>query len=599
MRDSASYFKMIKIQSRGERGRGPEAPGAGLGLARCAPLRAPGAACSGLAAPASPPGPGTLRGSRCTVPAASTGPALPKTWELDAGLFLEGNPRPARVPAPGGSRAACGAKDTPRGRSSAPCLQRQPGCPASAGRGRGPGRKKLASAPSSKARGHAGPLLGGGWPPVPASSWPSGAGLCPRASLPAPGRTQAASGHIPGGRAAAVAAPDRFLLPSAAAPPAREEACGPKGVWRGVWGEAERVPATGLSSASWGVGVGRAGPPGLAARTGGGGRGPLLSGISSPQLGQDFSLAERPAGRPWGAAAGLFFPRLWGSGRAGCSQGLLSRYPTLQTAARLTTKAQESRSKASQRARLWVRGCLGVLQERRRRVLAFGGDSAQGAELRAPGAARGPEGTRGVPGCPAGLKAMRSGPGRSLPRRARRRWARWSAGRGGKAAGRGGDLWAFQASRCLLGPPIVSPASQWAAAAAVPAPAAARTGARARGGAGPPSAVRPSARASCVLCAPSVGSRPSTLGVPPCARPAPRALRVPASQRRARGLPWRPLLLRCRAPGSARLARPAPRRPGRTHSGPFFPAPRNHMANPRRHSSPRSLRRRMPRNRGQ
>lgn len=440
---------------------------------------------------------------------------------------------------------------------------------------------------------------GGGWPPVPASSWPSGAGLCPRASLPAPGRTQAASGHIPGGRAAAVAAPDRFLLPSAAAPPAREEACGPKGVWRGVWGEAERVPATGLSSASWGVGVGRAGPPGLAARTGGGGRGPLLSGISSPQLGQDFSLAERPAGRPWGAAAGLFFPRLWGSGRAGCSQGLLSRYPTLQTAARLTTKAQESRSKASQRARLWVRGCLGVLQERRRRVLAFGGDSAQGAELRAPGAARGPEGTRGVPGCPAGLKAMRSGPGRSLPRRARRRWARWSAGRGGKAAGRGGDLWAFQASRCLLGPPIVSPASQWAAAAAVPAPAAARTGARARGGAGPPSAVRPSARASCVLCAPSVGSRPSTLGVPPCARPAPRALRVPASQRRARGLPWRPLLLRCRAPGSARLARPAPRRPGRTHSGPFFPAPRNHMANPRRHSSPRSLRRRMPRNRGQ
>lgn len=37
---------------------------------------------------------------------------------------------------------------------------------------------------------------------------------------------------------------------------------------------------------------------------------------------------------------------------------------------------------------------------------------------------------------------------------------------------------------------------------------------------------------------------------------------------------------------SAGLARPAPPRPGRTHRGPFFWAPRNHMSNPRRRSSP-------------
>lgn len=39
-----------------------------------------------------PPGPGMWHLSGCTPQAASTGLALPRTWELNAHLFLEENP---------------------------------------------------------------------------------------------------------------------------------------------------------------------------------------------------------------------------------------------------------------------------------------------------------------------------------------------------------------------------------------------------------------------------------------------------------------------------------------------------------------------------
>lgn len=63
---------------------------------------------------------------------------------------------------------------------------------------------------------------------------------------------------------------------------------------------------------------------------------------------------------------------------------------------------------------------------------------------------------------------------RASPSRPKQRSAGRSSGRGGKAAGPGGDLWAFQASRCLLGPLIVSRASQWGCGSRRASPAAPR-----------------------------------------------------------------------------------------------------------------------------
>ena len=211
------------------------------------------------------------------------------------------------------------------------------------------------------------------------------------------------------------------------------------------------------------------------------------------------------------------------------------------------------------------------------------------------GSCAGPEGARGGAPRPR-ARRRRAGGFLSGPRP---RWARRSAGRGGKAAGRGGDLWAFQASRCLFGPPIVSPASQWGCCSRSAGPRRGPRPARARGprgGAGRPavvlrSPVRPSARPPRSR---RRGAGPALPASVPAHDPRARPEGIPRPDVRPR--PWRPLLTRRRAPGSARLARPAPPRPGRTHRGPFFPAPRNHMANPRRHSSPRSFRRRMSRN---
>lgn len=107
-----------------------------------------------------------------------------------------------------------------------------------------------------------------------------------------------------------------------------------------------------------------------------------------------------------------------------------------------------------------------------------------------------------------------------------------------------------------------------------------------------PAPIGASLRASSVR--PSQASRAGRPSQGTTDLPGPRGPRAPTVRPR----PWRPRLSRRRALGSARLARPAPPRPGRTHRGPFFPAPRNHMANPRRHSSPRSFRRRMSRKQG-
>lgn len=139
--------------------------------------------------------------------------------------------------------------------------------------------------------------------------------------------------------------------------------------------------------------------------------------------------------------------------------------------------------------------------------------------------------------------------GPSLPLPAMAALGSRSAGRGGKAAGLGGDLWAFQASRCLLGPPIVSPASQWGCCSRRAGPRRAPRPARARCPPGEPS-MRPSARRPVRLAA---GSGP--------ARRAARVERgTPAPTVRPHPRPHpRPLLLRRRAPqlrqaGTARAA---------------------------------------------
>lgn len=209
----------------------------------------------------------------------------------------------------------------------------------------------------------------------------------------------------------------------------------------------------------------------------------------------------------------------------------------------------------------------------------------------------------GAKRCPAAPGRARTDGGRGAAGGAspsgRGRWARGFAGRGGKAAGRGGDLWAFQASRCLLRPPIVPPGSQWGRRSRSAGPRGGRSPARARwypaARARGVCAVGASVRAASVR--PALGAGPVRLASVPAHIPPAR----PAGTPRADGAP----LAVAPAPPApsgtrlASLARPAPLRPRRTHRGPFFPASCNHMANPRRHSSPRSFRRRMSRNREQ
>lgn len=206
---------------------------------------------------------------------------------------------------------------------------------------------------------------------------------------------------------------------------------------------------------------------------------------------------------------------------------------------------------------------------------------------------------------------------RASPSRPKQDSARRSSGRGGKAAGPGGDLWAFQASRCLLGPLIVSRASQWGCGSRRASPAApqglhgrhAGPGRRRSPGSVHPS-FHPCSHPSVFLSTypsvlPSIYPFIHALPANPCTRarvhhrtaalhsqhPSPRAAwpgwttgtpRPDGTPEAAAPAP--PALSGTRV--SAGLARPAPPRPGRTHRGPFFWAPRNHMSNPRRRSSP-------------
>lgn len=143
-----------------------------------------------------------------------------------------------------------------------------------------------------------------------------------------------------------------------------------------------------------------------------------------------------------------------------------------------------------------------------------------------------------------------------------------SAGRGGKAAGRGDDLWAFQASRCLLRPPIVSPASQWGRGSRRAGPRRGPSPARARWypapRAGGPCAVGASVRASAARLA--LGARPVRPGGGVCAgaRPACRARRDPARRRCALG---RGARSSCAVGHPARLAGTARAAASRAHTG--------------------------------
>lgn len=178
-------------------------------------------------------------------------------------------------------------------------------------------------------------------------------------------------------------------------------------------------------------------------------------------------------------------------------------------------------------------GCVGALQDRRSgKVLAAPGSTEEGKadSRRARGRlCRGGREHAAVPRSPAQL-VVATATGGSLPlRRGRQCWAPRYAGRGGRAAGRGGDLWAFQASRCLLTPPIVSRAPQWGCCSRRAGPAAACTGTRSPGRRGP--SVPPCAH-RCVCL--RVHSAP---GGHPWARPAYRARGSPAPQRGTRGRP--------------------------------------------------------------
>lgn len=205
---------------------------------------------------------------------------------------------------------------------------------------------------------------------------------------------------------------------------------------------------------------------------------------------------------------------------------------------------------------------------------------------------------------------------RASPSRPRQDSAGRSSGRGGKAAGPGGDLWAFQASRCLLGPLIVSRASQWGCGSRRASPAAPRglhgrhagPGRRRSPGSVHPSfhhCSHPSTYPSILPSVyPSIHAPHSPPPIP-CthARIHPRTATLHSQRPSLRaawpgwttGTPRPDGTPAAAAPAppvssgtrvSAGLARPAPPRPGRTHRGPFFWAPRNHMSNPRRRSSP-------------
>lgn len=260
--------------------------------------------------------------------------------------------------------------------------------------------------------------------------------------------------------------------------------------------------------------------------------------------------------------------------------------PTLSIAATVnscSSKVQESGSKANLSGHLWVRGVpAGPLG----RVPATRGDQGRAAPCASlqVGSRRGfPRGgwQRG------GGWEHAAGPLRARPRRLA--GPRGGAGRQLDAAAIYGP---FRRAGASSGRPLSRRPHKGAAAAAGPAPAAACTGARAPGRRGPAGHRAP-------VGAPlrAASARLPAGGGPPRARAACRA-RGHRRPDRAPG-PVAPPPPRAQAPGPARLARPAPPRPGSTHRGPFFPAPRNHMANPRRHSSPRSFRRRMSRNREQ
>lgn len=139
-----------------------------------------------------------------------------------------------------------------------------------------------------------------------------------------------------------------------------------------------------------------------------------------------------------------------------------------------------------------------------------------------------------------------------------------------KAAGRGGDLWAFQASRCLLGPPIVSPASQWGCRSRRAGP---RGGPRPSPGARAPGRRGPPLRRALVgasIRAPSGGEPgPRARASGPAHDPRARPEGTPRPDVRPR--PRCPLLTRRRASGSARLAQPRAAASRAHTQGPILP----------------------------
>lgn len=181
----------------------------------------------------------------------------------------------------------------------------------------------------------------------------------------------------------------------------------------------------------------------------------------------------------------------------------------------------------------------------------------------------------GAKRCPAAPGRARTDGGRGAAGGAspsgRGRWARGFAGRGGKAAGRGGDLWAFQASRCLLRPPIVPPGSQWGRRSRSAGPRGGRSPARARwypaARARGVCAVGASVRAASVR--PALGAGPVRLASVPAHIPPARPAGTPARRRCALG---RGARSSCAVGHPARLAGTARAATSPAHTqGPILP----------------------------
>ena len=306
MRDSTScHFKMIKIQSWGQRGAGREVcPSASTHLGQLPQAQGRGGGRGAPCQPLAQAWPGWRSGNWMPFPGRKPPPnPCAHTWRSLRAVWCQGHTREPRS------------------------------CSSPAEAARMSGQRREGTLPEAEEAGLSalvqgqgphglGPLLRGGPSPVPASSWLSGAGLCPKASLPC-------SWAHPGGFWAHPRLHDRqqwplttSCLPQPQPPASQEGGLRHQRCLRQRLGRCRQCPSwrpqLSFLAGRW---LGSAGPPGLATRTGGGGCGPLHLRASKSPTGPGLQFSEMgqrsspggqrrgcfPAG-PGGAAGSLVLP---------------------------------------------------------------------------------------------------------------------------------------------------------------------------------------------------------------------------------------------------------------------------------------------------